>query len=643
MLQKILGFIASILAALWIGLFWFGDGTLHYVVIYLSYPMNLLAFSIFAVSLYKLYQSDLDVRRLLPLSKSAFITIAVVSALLLSYEPIEFKIVYDEVILSSIGEFMHFDRLAGLPREANDFEGYYVFQNSILDKRPFFFPFLLSLTHDIFGFRYENVFVLNGALTVILISLIYMIGKILGNHHTGLLSILLALTLPLLATFSSSGHFEILNLVMLSLVFILSYLYLKKPDKAHLIPLVFSLILLGQVRYENIIYLLPFGILILMGWHVKNRVILPLPVILSPFFFSLSCLQYRMILNSSHGFFQSGPMERTETFSLSYIQENLSSALRYFFSVGQMQPNSILLTVFGLTGLGMFLYYGLKKPTLLTGKNAKATTLFIFTMAIALFTVVVCVFNFGLFDRFITSRLSLPIQLFLIIVPAFVIRRFGKHYVSAAMLLGCICTAVIFFNLKEGSYLSIGLPLLISVFAYTSAMAWIWKKSSSHIKYILLIPIFYTIAIGIPVGRSHIYAQDYKSNDLILREMEFIESRKNEEKILWVSRIMYSALLTRTNGITIDRVSQNPQILKDLLERKFYNSIYIARRFELKESGEFGLVDSFEYIDESIFKLDTVKEVTLEMNVLIRFSRITDVFLPDDINESAEKVTEFPK
>src|SRR5688572_25075451 len=72
-----------------------------------------------------------------------------------------FKILMDELVLNATSMSMHFDRHVFVPMKAQYIDGEYIVFGGVMDKRPLFFPFLLSILHDVTGYRPGNVFILN--------------------------------------------------------------------------------------------------------------------------------------------------------------------------------------------------------------------------------------------------------------------------------------------------------------------------------------------------------------------------------------------------------------------------------------------------------------------------------------------------
>src|ERR1019366_1179143 len=98
-----------------------------------------------------------------------------------------------------------------------DFNGTWLPIDTFLDKRPYFFTFILSLVHDLTGYRMANVFFLNGALTAAFLSLAYWFCRELTSRAGGLLVVVLLVTMPLFGQNAACAGMEMHNLVMLVL------------------------------------------------------------------------------------------------------------------------------------------------------------------------------------------------------------------------------------------------------------------------------------------------------------------------------------------------------------------------------------------------------------------------------------------
>ncbi|MEX0326094.1 MAG: glycosyltransferase family 39 protein [Puniceicoccaceae bacterium] len=595
-------------------------------IIYLTYPNLLLSFSLFVGGLFFLHRKEWNFKRLLPQTKGAWINVAGVSLLLLLLEPFEFKIIYDEVLMAVAAEMIHFSRIVGMATMANDYDGSYQFLLPLLEKRPFFFPFLVSLVHDISGYRYSNVFILNAILTPVFLILLNFLGKQFGGTKGGILAVLLAGTLPLLALMASSGNQDILNLVMLCLALVLSWLYLTSPTELRLIPLVYCLILFFQIRYENGVFLIPFGMLILMGWQRAKRPLLPWPVLLSPLFLILPSIHYFIVTNNSGRYFQSGPGGRESTFSIDYFSDNVGSAGTFLFSVGQGLPNSILLTMLGFSALLLFLYYAMVNSRKKRTATVASTILLFLMLGVVLHLSLVLLFNYGVFDSYLTARLSLPLNLLFILLVPFVYRRFGRRAIAATLAVSLVCLYFVFLNLPPEFLSTVGLQFLVAVMGFLILGAAVWLKRVPSVKAATIACLAYIIAIGLPVGHAQRYSKRANHNDTIMGELAFLKERENE-RILWVSSTPYAALLNQVNCLPITYAKDDPAKLKTYLEEDSYDSIYISRRMKRSPEESFALVDAIEEFDTGIFITEPVQTMKYNMTTKVEILRLVEVNL----------------
>src|SRR5690606_24632616 len=137
-----------------------------------------------------------------------------------------------------------------------------------------FFPLLLSFCHDLAGYRPENVFVLNGLLSFLLLYCTGRIARRLGQSElAGILAVVLLGGLPLLALNATGGGFEVLNLLMIVTTLGLGWRYVEHPSSRTLSAFVLSGVLLAQTRYESALFIPVVGILILLGWWRSKKVL----------------------------------------------------------------------------------------------------------------------------------------------------------------------------------------------------------------------------------------------------------------------------------------------------------------------------------------------------------------------------------
>ena len=89
--------------------------------------------------------------------------ILLATAFALWSDPFKHKVLFDEYVLQGTALHMHATKEIGTVIRAYDIAGSWVPIDTFLDKRPYFFTFLVSLVHDLTGYRIANMFLVNAA------------------------------------------------------------------------------------------------------------------------------------------------------------------------------------------------------------------------------------------------------------------------------------------------------------------------------------------------------------------------------------------------------------------------------------------------------------------------------------------------
>ena len=260
------------------------------------------------------------------------------------------KVLFDEYVLQGTAWHMHLTKEVGTPLRAYDFAGTWLVIDTFLDKRPYFFTFLVSLLHDLTGYRLANTFVLNAALTfVTLAAVAWLVRALTGRAGPARLAVGLLATLPLFGQNASGASMELLNVAMIAGVTIAATLYLRVPDGNRLALLVLTAFLLAQTRYESVLFVLPVGVVVLLGWWRAGRIFLPWPAIIAPLLLVPYAWHDRFV-GSKPILWQLREGESAR-FAWQYLRGNLEGAWNFFSSVSPGQPNSAWLVLLGVAGL----------------------------------------------------------------------------------------------------------------------------------------------------------------------------------------------------------------------------------------------------------------------------------------------------
>lgn len=409
--------VLSGLLALVLGFFTLSADQSLQFMIYGGYWAMLLITALFGLSLFRLVRADREHWsgwwRGAP--RWPLVLIGGCGLLLLVHEDYGFKILMDEAMLLGTSMSLHFEKMALVPMRGHDIQGAFQILGGELDKRPLLQPFLVSLLHDFTGYRPENVFVLNTLLTFVLLGLAYACGCRLAGRGAGAVAVLLLTTLPLLAQNATGGGFELLNLVMILSTLLLAMRWVERRDAGSQEALVLSAVLLALTRYESVLFLLPVALLILWIWWRERRPVLSWTVVFSPLLLVPYALHNRVFRARESAWELASQPGYERPFSPAYVPDNLAHALNFFFDTTGEQSNSLLLAVLGFVALPFFVLWMVRTlPRLHTVAPAQAA-LAVFALGFAAHTALLMGYFWGRFDDPVIRRLSLPLNLWLVL------------------------------------------------------------------------------------------------------------------------------------------------------------------------------------------------------------------------------------
>lgn len=492
----------------------------------------------------------------------------------MAHEKQGFKILADEVLLLGTSMSLHYERAVAYPVRATDVQGPFQFPERRLDKRPFFFPFLVGVVHDVTGYRPTNPFHLNAALGVVFLGLAFVLGTLAGGTRwAGALVVLLFGGLPLLAQQSAGGGFELLNLVMMCAVILLGVRYAVRPDGDSLEALCLAAVLLAQTRYESVLFVLPVAGLALWGWARERRVILTWPVLLCPVLLLPYVIQNRVFeLNASMWETASRPGSDVP-FALKYLPDNLGHALAFFFDTTGYQPNSIVFAALGLVALpflGLLLLRRARTPGAL---DPRGVALAWGAVGLAAIGALLMVYFWGQFDHPVIRRLSLPVHLLF----ALAIVVVGASLIRRALAWQALCGA--------------------------AALALLFQ--------------------GIPLMARQAYAWDYMPGVEMAWRAEFL-ARQPGRNLLFIDRDSIFWITQRVSATPVEQAKLRKDGLAYHLRNHSFAAIYVFQHFKVDEkTGELRL-DPADDIGPD-FELAPVAQRRIATLQLARISRVTAI------------------
>ena len=540
-----------------------------------GYWCVLAAFILFVRALWGTFRGDLaglgggGWRRL---DWASFAVVALGGTVLLVHESFGFKIVMDELMLVGTSMSMHFNRTVVTPFRGGDIQGAFVIYEGMMDKRQLFYPFLVSILHDVTGYRPENAFVLNGVLTFVFLGLVNAVGRMFAGRVSGWLGVALFAGLPLLAQNATGGGFELLNLVMILSTMLLGARFIERRDEASLTALCYSALLMAQVRYESAVFLLPVAAIILWVWRREGRAVMPWEVVVAPLLMVHCALHNRIFdIRASAWQLQSKP-GLSKPFSLSYVPDNVVHAIGFFFGKPTDQPNSYVLSALGVVALFFLVLLVAKRLRALSAEPPLSVAAVFFSFGFALQLALMMCYFWGQFDDPIIRRLSLPTLLWMVVAVLFVLPQFPRPQV---------------------------------------------------VKTLLAVAVLGIIAQGVPSMAAHAYNQEYLAGLETAWRRQFIadQPRKDylvidNDSILWVAH--------EVTATTVEAAVKRRDDLVYFMRNHTFSSIFVFQRYLIDEkTGKMTLRDGDDLGPG--FVLEPVRAERLMTLTQTRISRLVEI------------------
>lgn len=256
----------------------------------------------------------------------------------------DFKVVMDEVnsVNASRAIFEHQQIFApgALDFGYDDFrlstEGY-------VDKRPFLFPFAVSLLHFLTGYRPTNGFFLNILLTPVLIGCILAVVRCYVRRPlVGYLAVLLFVSFPFVARVMTSSGAELLNTTLLALLILAAINFFKRPTKEHANLMFSTACVLAYARYESVAYVFAAGLIWSIVCFRERQLFISKITCLFPLFLVPLVWIQRIVQSKSSDYFQHAMLGKGRTFSAEYFGDNIDRFFRFLFEPQWLSLNAPL-------------------------------------------------------------------------------------------------------------------------------------------------------------------------------------------------------------------------------------------------------------------------------------------------------------
>lgn len=492
--------------------------------------------------------------------------------LFLVNEPIRYKVLNDELVLAGNSMRLHFDREFLTLGSAHSINGSLLSINGNVDKRPLFFVFVVSLVHDLTGYRSNNIFFVNGVLSFVCLALTYAFGFKLGGRRVGIIALLLLIGLPLLGQNATGAGFEILNLVMLLSACLFGVRYMGRRDDESLCAFVLTVVLLAQTRYESVLFVIAAAFVIFEVWRLERRVSLPWAVMLAPLLLILVPLQNK-VFEVNPGYWQL-PKGVLHPFDTVFYYDNVGHAVAFLFNVGERQTNSLVLSLLGVIGLVFFwMFVWTNRIKLLRVYPAVWILAAFGVVILANFFLLLC-YHWGQLDQYVVSRLGLPLMLFMALSAGFVFCEFSR---KANHWFAMICGI-----------------LAIEIFAQT-----------------------------IPTEGKAILTREEVASEEMAWERSKIQ-RHQKEDVLYVLGAPLLAIIERVPAIAVNAAQRGKAGLRFHMQQGTYREILVFQRIALDIKDKKWKLTDNQVLDDD-FVLETIDEHAVNVMLHIRLSRLVAI------------------
>jgi hypothetical protein len=272
---------------------------------------------------------------------------------------------------------------------------------------------LVSFVHDLSGYRPANVFVVNAVVGFAFLGTVYLIGVLLGGSGLGLLGVLLAAGLPLVAQTATGGGLDLLGATLVLAVLAQAIRHLRSPTLENTELLAAAYVFAAQVRYESVVLGFIVAAVVLLGWWRSRRMEVSWLLALLPALL-LTPLLINFVYLATPGFFESHRLG-LETFSRAFLGRNFGENLYFLFNWDGRTVNSPLLSLVGAVSVLLCLVkFARSAPALIKEGDPLLAVVGLIGFGLG-FAVLTLFYFWGAWTDPIAARLSFPLQLALLV------------------------------------------------------------------------------------------------------------------------------------------------------------------------------------------------------------------------------------
>lgn len=343
--------LAVIIAAIWMAEFSIiSRPILNFFVVRVTFYCMLVLIICWALSLKRfLAAKKIDARSFIRRYGAGMLfSLALTACIFASIKP-EFRVFYDETNLLGVSRSMVYEKKAD-----NVIMGKWYYHTlhplqRINEKRPYLFPFMVSLVHTAIGYRPTNPFVLN---FVLLALLFFCVLWFMLQHFHPLIayaSVLLVAAQPVLSLSATSAGMDFMAVTFAFGAFLALREYLREPGEETFQFLWLTLLMVANIRYEGPLFLA----IVVVGLLASRRMRLS---DITPYLMSVTAIVLLPVFWQRCGLhtdYQNQP--DVPAFALKHLIHQAPHFLRTLVDTDLFFPYAALVNIAGLAGGAYFL------------------------------------------------------------------------------------------------------------------------------------------------------------------------------------------------------------------------------------------------------------------------------------------------
>lgn len=341
---------------------------------------------------------------------------------------------------------MHHNQEAALPYECLYTEDDTPIYSLVDSKRPFLFPFLVSLMHSVFGYSPSNGFVLNFFIGIGVLFGTYLTVVLFRPKRYGVIAMILMAGTPIYIIYSTSGGFELLNLLLVIYCIFLFALVFNSEFRSRRVEfLFFSMILLSHCRYESVVFIPIIGLMILPFlirqhfFQTMSYFTIVMPVLFLPILWQRK-------------FYMGGETLITRLNAYSFEQVDVGFTINDFvdnfddniFVLMGIDPNyGFSVIVFALALIGIYLL--VRKYLSARNQGTAFSLVAVNILVFFILFLIISAFHWGNFGLAIDNRLSLVFLPFMVWSAVYCLSRIDLIYKKPWIYFAGFLTVLHFF------------------------------------------------------------------------------------------------------------------------------------------------------------------------------------------------------